>query len=312
MAHLLKYDSVTGTLASDVEVVDDGIEVDGYVLMTAHRRPNRICRWGELDVDVVIESTGIFTSREGGGGPLEAGARVIISAPCGECRRDLRDRASTRTTSTRHPQGHLQRFVHDQLLRADGQGARRRLRRREGPHDHRARLHGRPGPRRRPAQGPAPCAGRGRQHHSDLHRCGVRPASCCQRCRASSTAWRCGCRSPTGSITDFVGSLEKPSTSTRSTRRMRRPPGRPAEGVLDVQRGAAVSSDIVGIACLLHLRRRPHHGDGQPRQGPRLVRQRVGLLEPSRRSDQSSATKPPTAKVRPSGQKPVEKAPAKQ
>ena len=60
MAHLLKYDSVHGTLDSDVEVTDNGISVDGFEMgVTAIRDPKDL-PWGDLDVDVVIESTGIF------------------------------------------------------------------------------------------------------------------------------------------------------------------------------------------------------------------------------------------------------------
>jgi glyceraldehyde 3-phosphate dehydrogenase len=82
MAHLLKYDSVMGRLDADVKAVDGGIEVDGKLLkITAEREPAKL-PWGDLGVDVVVESTGFFTSRDGAAGHLEAGApRVIVSAP---------------------------------------------------------------------------------------------------------------------------------------------------------------------------------------------------------------------------------------
>src|SRR5690349_8713160 len=64
MALLLKRDSVAGTYPGTVTVVDDGIDVDGEVLkVVSHRNPAEI-PWGELGVDVVIESTGIFTDRD--------------------------------------------------------------------------------------------------------------------------------------------------------------------------------------------------------------------------------------------------------
>jgi glyceraldehyde 3-phosphate dehydrogenase len=83
MAHLLKYDSVHGTLDSDVEVTDNGISVDGIEMgVTAIRDPKDL-PWGDLDVDVVIEATGIFNSRDAAAAHLEAGAPVVIvSAPC--------------------------------------------------------------------------------------------------------------------------------------------------------------------------------------------------------------------------------------
>jgi glyceraldehyde 3-phosphate dehydrogenase len=82
MAHLLKYDSVTGRLPYTVEVADDGIIVDGKkLLITALRDPKEL-PWGELGVDVVVESTGFFTAREKASAHLDAGAPVvIISAP---------------------------------------------------------------------------------------------------------------------------------------------------------------------------------------------------------------------------------------
>jgi glyceraldehyde 3-phosphate dehydrogenase len=82
MAHLLKYDSVMGKLDAKVAVHKDGIEVDGDVLkVLAFRNPAEL-PWGDLGVDVVVESTGIFTSRDKAALHLEAGApRVIVSAP---------------------------------------------------------------------------------------------------------------------------------------------------------------------------------------------------------------------------------------
>ncbi len=84
MAHLLKYDSVAGTYPGAVKEVGDGIEVDGDVLkVVSYRNPAEI-PWGELGVDVVIESTGIFTDRDKAAAHLEGGApRVIVSAPSG-------------------------------------------------------------------------------------------------------------------------------------------------------------------------------------------------------------------------------------
>jgi glyceraldehyde 3-phosphate dehydrogenase len=82
MAHLLKRDSVGGTYPGEITVAADGISVDGDVLkVLQHRNPAEI-PWGELGVDVVIESTGIFTSREKAALHVEGGApRVIVSAP---------------------------------------------------------------------------------------------------------------------------------------------------------------------------------------------------------------------------------------
>ena len=82
MAHLLKNDSVMGRFDGDVKVHEDGIEVDGDVIkILAERDPAKL-PWGDLGVDVVIESTGFFTDRDKAAAHVEAGApRVIVSAP---------------------------------------------------------------------------------------------------------------------------------------------------------------------------------------------------------------------------------------
>ncbi len=82
MAHLLKYDSVMGRLGSDVAVVDGGISIGGVTLKVLAERDPAKLPWGDLGVDVVIESTGVFTARDKAALHLEGGApRVIVSAP---------------------------------------------------------------------------------------------------------------------------------------------------------------------------------------------------------------------------------------
>ena len=81
-AHLLKYDSTQGRLDRPVSVGEDGITVgDKTIRVFAERNPSDL-PWGELAIDVVIESTGHFTTRESAAAHLTAGAKkVIISAP---------------------------------------------------------------------------------------------------------------------------------------------------------------------------------------------------------------------------------------
>ena len=82
LAYLLKYDSVHGTLKGSVEAKDDQIIVDGKAIKVLAIKDPKELPWKDLHVDVVIESTGRFTDREGAGKHLSAGAKqVIISAP---------------------------------------------------------------------------------------------------------------------------------------------------------------------------------------------------------------------------------------
>jgi glyceraldehyde 3-phosphate dehydrogenase len=82
MGHLLKYDSVLGPLGEEVEVSDGIIRAGGAELKVLSERDPGDLPWADLGVELVIESTGFFTKREGAAKHLEAGARkVIISAP---------------------------------------------------------------------------------------------------------------------------------------------------------------------------------------------------------------------------------------
>jgi glyceraldehyde 3-phosphate dehydrogenase len=84
-AHLLKYDSVHGTLGTDVKVIGDTIDVGtGPIKVTQERDPSKL-PWRELGVDIAYESTGIFASRDKAAAHLDAGAKkVLISAPAAD------------------------------------------------------------------------------------------------------------------------------------------------------------------------------------------------------------------------------------
>jgi glyceraldehyde 3-phosphate dehydrogenase (phosphorylating) len=82
LAHLLKYDSVHGTLKHEVKAEGNSIALDGRAIQVlAERDPSKL-PWGSLGVQVVVESTGLFTKREKAAMHLAAGAKkVVISAP---------------------------------------------------------------------------------------------------------------------------------------------------------------------------------------------------------------------------------------
>ena len=146
-------------------------------------------------------------------------------------------------------QGRLQRLVHDELLRADGQGARRRLRRREGPDDHGPRLHRRPDAASTART--TTCAGPG-----------PRPSTSCPTSTGAARATGLVLESMKGKLDGTVAAgagarrldhrlhrhpEARTSRSTRSTPRSRRPrQSGPLKGVLEYTEEPIVSSDIVG------------------------------------------------------------------
>ncbi|PJJ72228.1 glyceraldehyde 3-phosphate dehydrogenase [Diaminobutyricimonas aerilata] len=82
LAHLLKYDSITGRLDATVELDGDKIVVNGKPITVLEQRDPAALGWGDLGVDIVIESTGRFTNADDARKHLDAGAKkVIISAP---------------------------------------------------------------------------------------------------------------------------------------------------------------------------------------------------------------------------------------
>ena len=86
LAHLLKYDSTQGNYANDhkVECTENSIIVDGHEIIIYAEKNAADCPWGKLNVDVVLECTGFYTSKAKAQAHIDAGARkVVISAPAG-------------------------------------------------------------------------------------------------------------------------------------------------------------------------------------------------------------------------------------
>ncbi len=85
MAHLLRYDSTLGPLGEEVSLGGDTLRAGDFELKLLSERDPAALPWGELGVDVVLESTGFFTDRDGAQKHIEAGAKkVVISAPASE------------------------------------------------------------------------------------------------------------------------------------------------------------------------------------------------------------------------------------
>jgi len=82
LAHLFKYDSVHGVFRGDVKAGDGSLDIDGEKMKVLSERDPASLPWKDLDVEIVVESTGLFTKREGAAKHLDAGAsKVVISAP---------------------------------------------------------------------------------------------------------------------------------------------------------------------------------------------------------------------------------------
>jgi glyceraldehyde 3-phosphate dehydrogenase len=246
MAHLLKYDSVLGVLPDEIKAVDDGISVNGKVLKVLTERDPKALPWGKLGVDVVIESTGIFTDREKAAMHLEAGAPlVIVSAPSngadatfvyGVNHQDF-DRATHKVISNASCTTNC--FVPLVKVLDDAFGVENGLM---------TTVHAYTGDQAL-VDGP----------HSDLRRArgaaiNITPTST-GAARATSlvmesmkgkldgTSLRVPV--PTGSITDFVANLKKPASKEEVNAAFKAAAQGPLKGVLEYTDEPIVSSDIV-------------------------------------------------------------------
>ena len=246
MAHLLKYDSVLGVLPNDIKAVDNGISIDGKVLKVLSERDPKSLPWGDLKVDLVIESTGFFTDRDKAAAHLEAGAPlVIVSAPSngadatfvyGINHTDF-DRSKHKVVSNASCTTNC--FVPMVKVLDDAFGIENGLM---------TTIHAYTGDQQL-VDGP----------HSDLRRArgaaiNITPTST-GAARATSlvlesmkgkldgTSLRVPV--PTGSITDFVANLKKPATVDEINAAFRAAADGPLKGVLEYTDAPIVSSDIV-------------------------------------------------------------------
>ena len=246
MAHLLKYDSVLGVLPNRIEAVDGGISIDGRVLKVLSERDPKALPWGALGVDLVIESTGIFTDRDKAAVHLEAGAPlVVVSAPSngadatfvyGVNHADF-DRTKHKVISNASCTTNC--FVPLVKVLDDAFGVENGLM---------TTVHAYTGDQSL-VDGP----------HSDLRRArgaaiNITPTSTgaaratslvmeSMKGRLDGTALRVPV--PTGSITDFVANLRKPATVAEINAAFAAAANGPLKGVLEYTEAPIVSSDIV-------------------------------------------------------------------
>ena len=283
LAHLLKYDSVHGVLAADVKATEKGILVNGKEIeVTAIKVPANLPHQ-KNKVDLVLECTGLFTEREKAEGHLKAGAKKVLISRAGEGpghHGRLRRSTTTSYDPAKH-NDHLERVLHDELPRAGREGPARELRHQARPDDDDPLLHERPEHPRPAAQGPAPRARRGAvdDPDDDRRREGGRRGPP----RAQGQARRH--RDPRADAERLARRSHRRAREAGDRRgdQRRVQEGRRgrAQGHPRVLRGAARVGRLQRQPALVDLRRDEHPRHRRHvREGLRLVRQRVGLLEP--------------------------------
>ena len=243
-AHLLRFDSVHGRFPGEVTVKGDTISCgNGAIKVTAVKDPAAL-PWKELGIDVALECTGLFTSKDKASAHLKAGAkRVLISAPADGV--DL-----TVVYGVNHdkleqvPHRGLQRLLHHQLPGAGRQGAQRRRRHRQGLHDHDPLLHQRPAVARSGAQGPLPVARRRAQHHPDLdrRRQSGRPGAAGARGRLDGVSIRVP--TPNVSVIDFKFVAKRATSKDEINGAVKRAAEQQLKGILGYTEAPNVSSDF--------------------------------------------------------------------
>ena len=250
----------------------DRITVDGDEFQVLAMKDPAQLPWKDLGVDVVFESTGLFTDRDGAAKHLAAGAKKVDHHGAGEEAgrhgRAGRQRREVRPGEAPH---HLERVVHDQLPGAGRQGAARDVRHQEGLDDDGPLLHERPAAARPAAQGSAARARGGAVDHPDDDRRGDggrRSAAGAQgqarRHRdARADAERVG-------ASTWRRSLGKKTTAEEVNAAFKAAADGPLKGILEYVDGAARLDRLPRQPALVDRRRRLHQGDGRRlRQGPR-------------------------------------------
>lgn len=285
-AHLLKYDTILGRLKAEVTHTADTITVDGHTIKVLSERNPADIPWGQLGVDIVIESTGIFTKKADAEKHIAGGAKkVLISAPAKDeditivmgVNQDKYDASqhhvisnASCTTNCVAPMAKVldesfgivkgfmttvHAYTNDQRIL-------------DFPHSDLRRA-------RAAAENIIPTT-TGAAKATAL----VLPQL---KGKLDGMAMRVPV--PTGSITDLVIELTREVTKDEVNAAFQKAAEGELKGILYYTEDPIVSSDIVSQPAVVHLRLPADHGRRQDRQGPRLVRQRVGLLQPPRRPD---------------------------
>ena len=284
LAHLLKYDSILGRFPGDVTAGADGISVDGHTMKVfAERDPGQL-PWGDIGADVVIESTGIFTDATKAKVHVDGGAKkVIISAPASN--EDVTivmgvndgdyDPANhtviSNASCTTNCLGPLAKVLNDAF------GIERGLMTTIHAYTQDQNLQ----------DGP----------HKDLRRARAAALNIVPTSTGAAKAiglvlpelkgkldgYALRVPVPTGSATDLTVTTTREASVADIKAAFREAAEGPFKGILTLHRGPDRQLRHRHRPGVVHLRRRADEGHRQLGQGRRLVRQRVGLLQPARR-----------------------------
>jgi glyceraldehyde 3-phosphate dehydrogenase len=212
--------------------------------------------WGDLGVDVVLESTGFFTERDKANLHIEKVARSACSSA--RRRRTRRDdlprhqRRHLRSVETHH---RLERQLHDELPRAAREGVKRQLRDRVGLHEHDPLLHERPAHPRSPARRPAPRARCRGEHRAIEHGRAKAIGEVVPELKGKLNGGAFRVPTPDGSVTDFAALLKGSATTEQVNAAFKAAAADPKyKGVLEYSEDPLVLQDIVGQPAFLHLR----------------------------------------------------------
>ena len=284
LAHLLKYDSVLGVLKEDIAADGESIKIGGNTVKVLSERDPAALPWGDLGVDVVVESTGFFTKAADARKHVDAGGakKVIISAPATDdditivmgVNDNLYDGSQTiisNASCTTNCLAPLAKVLHDAF------GIERGLM--TTIHAYTADQNLQDGP------------------HKDLRRARAAALNMVPTSTGAAKAiglvlpelkgkldgYAIRVPVPTGSATDLTVQLTREASADEIDQAYREAAGGPLGKYLTYTDAPIVSSRHRHRPVVVHLRREADQGLRPDGQGARLVRQRVGLLQPPRR-----------------------------
>ena len=247
MAYMLRYDTMHGQFQGTIEYTDDSIIVNGKtVKFFACMNPAEI-PWGSVDAEYVVESTGMFLTKEKAQAHIDAGAKkVVMSAPSKDDT-PMFVMGVNHNTYDSSMQFRLQRLLHHQLPGSHRQGAARQLGHHRRPDDHRPLHHRHPEDRGRPLQeGLARrprCLG---QHHPLLHRRRQGRGQGYPLLNGKLTGMSMRVPTLDVSVVDLTVNLAKPAKYDEICAAMKAASEGELKGILGYTEDAVVSSDFLG------------------------------------------------------------------